>query len=279
MKKAYDAIIIGAGHNGLVTSAYLARQGLRVLVCEKRSVIGGAACTEEIIPGFKFSRASYLLSLFRPKIIDDLDLRQHGLKYYFRDPYSYTPIKNPIDHDRRSLLLSSVNNQFNAQQVARFSKKDAENFHKYELWLTKLARAIDQMIHSPPPDLLRMKNETNTFDRFRAYKYSWKIFSNLFRKLGFNGSIDLYQLLTSPASRILEKWFESDLIKATLATDGLIGAMLGPYDNGTGYVLLHHVMGDLDGQTSRSKKPYLSLQSYSKKNVSMLIFVNRDLES
>jgi phytoene dehydrogenase-like protein len=251
MKKAYDVIIIGAGHNGLVTSAYLARQGLRVLVCEKRSIIGGAACTEEIIEGFKFSRASYLLSLFRSKIIDDLNLRQHGLKYYFRDPSSYTPIKNPINYNQRSLLLSSTNKDFNKKQIGNFSKKDAENFHKYEQWLTNICRAIDQLIHSPPPDLKQMNKNTKTYDRLRAYNYSFNIFYNLFKKLGLNGSIDLYQLLTSSASRILDKWFESDLIKATFATDGLIGAMLGPYDSGTGYILLHHVMGGLDGQDSK----------------------------
>lgn len=250
MKKAYDVIIIGAGHNGLVTSAYLARQGLRVLVCEKRAIIGGAACTEEIIKDYKFSRASYLLSLFRPKIIDDLNLREHGLKYYFRDPNSYTPIKNPINENQRSLLLSS-DQKFNAKQIARFSKNDAENFHKYEQWLTNISRAIDQLIYSPPPDLIQMRSKNKTSDRFRAYNYSLKIFYNLFKKLGFNGSIDLYQLLTSSASRILDKWFESDLIKATLATDGLIGAMLGPYDSGTGYILLHHVMGGLDGRASK----------------------------
>jgi phytoene dehydrogenase-like protein len=250
MKKAYDVIIIGAGHNGLVTSAYLARQGLRVLVCEKRAIIGGAACTEEIIKDYKFSRASYLLSLFRPKIIDDLNLREHGLKYYFRDPNSYTPIKNPINENQRSLLLSS-DQKFNAKQIARFSKNDAENFHKYEQWLTNISRAIDQLIYSPPPDLIQMRSTNKTSDRFRAYNYSLKIFYNLFKKLGFNGSIDLYQLLTSSASRILDKWFESDLIKATLATDGLIGAMLGPYDSGTGYILLHHVMGGLDGRASK----------------------------
>ncbi|UJR23353.1 hypothetical protein I4U23_026365 [Adineta vaga] len=250
MKKAYDAIIVGAGHNGLVTSAYLARQGLRVLVCEKRSVIGGAACTEEIIKDFKFSRASYLLSLFRPKIIDDLNLREHGLKYYFRDPSSYTPIKHPINHEQRSLLLSSTDNQFNAQQIAKFSKKDAENFHKYEEWLMKICRAIDELIHSPPPDLAQMSKNNKLSDRLRAYNYSMKLFYNLFQKLGFRGSTDLYQLLTSSASRILDQWFESDVIKATLATDGLIGAMLGPHDRGTGYILLHHVMGGLDGRAN-----------------------------
>lgn len=143
MKKVYDAIIIGAGHNGLVTSTYLAKQGLRVLVCEKRSIVGGAACTEEIVPGFKFSRASYLLSLFHPKIIDDLNLRQHGLKYYFRDPSSYTPIKKPISHNQRSLLLSSQNHQFNIDQLAQFSKKDASNLKNYENWLEKMCRSID----------------------------------------------------------------------------------------------------------------------------------------
>jgi phytoene dehydrogenase-like protein len=251
MKKIYDVIIIGAGHNGLVTSAYLARQGLRVLICEKRPIIGGAACTEEIIKDFKFSRASYLLSLFRPKIIDDLNLREHGLKYYFRDPSSYTPIKNPIGNSPRSLLLSSTDNKFNFDQIARFSKNDAENYHKYEEWLTKISRAIDNLIHSPPPDLDQMDAKAKNSDRFRAYNHSMKTFYNLFKKLGLDGSIDLYKLLTSSASRILDKWFESDVIKATLATDGLIGAMLGPHDTGTGYVLLHHVMGGLDGRASK----------------------------
>lgn len=251
MKKVYDVIIVGAGHNGLVTSAYLARQGLRVLVCEKRPIVGGAACTEELVKDFKFSRASYLLSLFRQKIIDDLNLREHGLKYYFRDPSSYTPIKNPINNNQRSLLLSSTDNEFNTKQIANFSKKDAENYHIYEDWLTKICRATDELIHSPPPDLIRMSKNNKASDRFRAYRYSFNIFYNLFKKLGFNGSIDLYQLLTSSAGRILDKWFESDVIKATLATDGLIGAMLGPYDSGTGYVLLHHVMGGLDGRASK----------------------------
>lgn len=252
MKKAYDVIIIGAGHNGLVTSAYLARQGLRVLVCEKRSIVGGAACTEEIIKGFKFSRASYLLSLFRPKIIDDLKLREYGLKYYFRDPCSYTPIKNPQNSHQRSLLLSSTDQQFNQKQISNFSKKDAENFHLYEQWLTNICRAMDQLIYSPPPDLKQMKDKTNRYERLRAYNYSLKIFYNLFRQLGFQGSLDLYQLLTSSAGKILNKWFESDIVKATLATDGLIGAMLGPYDSGTGYILLHHVMGGLDGRASKN---------------------------
>ncbi|CAF3940310.1 unnamed protein product, partial [Rotaria magnacalcarata] len=249
MKKAYDVIIVGAGHNGLVTSAYLARQGLRVLVCEKRSIIGGAACTEEIIKGFKFSRASYLLSLFRQKIIDDLNLREYGLKYYFRDPNSYTPIKNPINNNQRSLLLSS-NNEFNKKQIAQFSVKDAVNYQLYEEWLTKICRAIDKLIYSPPPDLSQMNQNSKMSDRFRAYNYSLKIFYDLFKKLSFNGSLDLYQLLTSSAGRILDKWFESDIMKATLATDGLIGAMLGPYDSGTGYILLHHVMGELDGRAN-----------------------------
>ncbi|CAF0797958.1 unnamed protein product [Adineta ricciae] len=250
MKKAYDAIIVGAGHNGLVTSAYLARQGLRVLVCEKRPVIGGAACTEEIIKDFKFSRASYLLSLFRPKIIDDLNLREHGLKYYFRDPSSYTPIKHPVSHDQRSLLLSSSDNQFNLKQIAKFSKRDAENFNKYEEWLLKICRDIDELIHSPPPDLAQMGKNSKRAHRLQAYIYTTKLFYKTFNKLGFKGSTDLYQLLTSSAARILDQWFESDVIKATLGTDGLIGAMLGPYDRGTGYILLHHVMGGLDGQAN-----------------------------
>jgi phytoene dehydrogenase-like protein len=262
MKKAYDVIIVGGGHNGLVTSAYLARQGLRVLVCEKRSIIGGAACTEEIVKDYKFSRASYLLSLFREKIITDLNLREYGLKYYFRDPCSYTPIKKPINNNQRSLLLSSTDNQFNTKQIAKFSIKDAENYHKYEEWLTKICRTMDQLIQSRPPDLSQMTKTNPISKRYRAYNYSFNIFYNLFKKLGLNGSIDLYQLLTSPASKVLDKWFESDIIKATLATDGLIGAMLGPYDSGTGYILLHQVMGGLDGRASKNS-PGKSLDTYN----------------
>lgn len=250
MKKAYDAIIVGAGHNGLVASAYLARKGLRVLVCEKRAVIGGAACTEEIVQGFKFSRASYLLSLFRPKIIDDLNLREHGLKYYFRDPCSYTPIRHPKNVDQRSLLLSSSDEEFNVKQVAKFSKKDAENLPRYEHWLTNICRAIDELIYSPPVDLAQMAKSNPFRDRLRAYEYSLKLFYRTFQKLGFKGSTDMYQLMTSSATRILDQWFESEVLKATLVTDGLIGALLGPYDRGTGYILLHHVMGGLDGRAS-----------------------------
>ena len=96
-----------------------------------------------------------------------------------------------------------------------------------------------------------MTTKTNFIDRMRAYNYSAKLFYDLFRQLGLEGSMDLYQLLTASASRILDRWFESDIVKSTLVTDGLIGAMLGPYDSGTGYILLHHVMGGLDGRASK----------------------------
>jgi phytoene dehydrogenase-like protein len=104
-----------------------------------------------------------------------------------------------------------------------------------------------------------MNRHTNLTDRYRAYNYALKQFYDLFKRLGLDGAMDLYQLLTSSANRVLDKWFESDVVKATLATDGLIGAMLGPYDSGTGYILLHHVMGGLDGRASKSNVQVISI--------------------
>lgn len=140
LKSSYDVVIIGAGHNGLVAANYLAKfspKPLRICVLEQRPVVGGAAVTEEIVPGFKFSRASYLLSLFRPVIIKDLDLMRHGiLKFYMRDPSSYTPLleSDPqYSSKSRSLTLSS-NHEFNYEQIAKFSKKDAQQYGLYEKW-------------------------------------------------------------------------------------------------------------------------------------------------
>lgn len=144
LKSSYDVVIIGAGHNGLVAANYLAKfapKPLKICVLERRPVIGGAAVTEEIVPGFKFSRASYLFSLFRPIIIKDLDLMRHGiLKFYMRDPSSYTPLLESDPQytpSSRSLTLSSKHS-FNCEQIARFSKKDAQQYELYEKWFVYL---------------------------------------------------------------------------------------------------------------------------------------------
>src|SRR6516162_9190154 len=141
----YDIIIIGAGHNGLVTAAYLARAGWKVLVLERRELVGGACVTEEIWPGFKVSTASYVNSLFRPEIIRDLDLKRHGFAMLARSPSSFTPLP-----DGRYLLMGP-DKEMTRREVSKFSEKDAENLPKYEAMLERIAAFLEPLLlHTPP---------------------------------------------------------------------------------------------------------------------------------
>jgi phytoene dehydrogenase-like protein len=146
-KSSYDAIIVGGGHNGLVTANYLARSGLKVCVLERRHQLGGAACTEEIYPGYKYSRASYLFSLFRPRIVEELQLKKFGLKFYFRNPSSFTPL-----HEGRYLFMGPDAAQTHAE-IAKFSRRDAQNYPKYEEHLEKLTQFFQPLLDAPPPAL------------------------------------------------------------------------------------------------------------------------------
>lgn len=206
VKKSYDAIVIGAGHNGLVCASYLAKTGKKVLVLEKRHLVGGAAVTEEIIPGFKFSRASYLCSLLRKDIIDQLELKKHGLELLFRNPSSFTP-----KLDGRYLFLGP-DKEFNKKEIEKFSKKDAENYEKYEKYLEHLVGAIDPIIDTPPV----MTKGKSLFEQFGSLQSSLKAVKNL----GLRSVPDLFEILISPASKILRRWFESEPLISTLATDG-----------------------------------------------------------
>uniref|UniRef100_A0A4X2LJ88 Pyridine nucleotide-disulfide oxidoreductase domain-containing protein 2 n=1 Tax=Vombatus ursinus TaxID=29139 RepID=A0A4X2LJ88_VOMUR len=194
LKPEYDAVIIGAGHNGLIAAAYLQRLGVNTAVLERRHLIGGAAVTEELIPGFKFSRASYLLSLLRPQIYKDLELKV---------------------------------------------------FPKYEMFMNRLASAIDPLLDSSPVD-------TTAFQHGSLYQRLKALFT--LKPLLQAGLIlgaqlpQYYQVITGPITKVLDEWFESEPLKATLATDAVIGAMISPCTPGSGYVLLHHVMGDLEGK-------------------------------
>ncbi|KAM5140895.1 pyridine nucleotide-disulfide oxidoreductase domain-containing protein 2 [Mantella aurantiaca] len=245
LKLKYDAVIIGGGHNGLVAAAYLQKSGLSAVVLERRHVIGGAAVTEEIIPGFKFSRASYLLSLLRPQIYKDLELKKHGLKIYFRDPHSFTPLlENVNGRPPRSLVLGAdmVKNQ---QQIAQFSKKDAEAYPKYEHFMNRLVSAIDPLLDAPPVDTTAIF-QGSLLQRVKSLKNLQPLV-----KAGITLGSQFpkyYEVLTGPISKILDQWFESEPLKCTLATDAVIGAMASPSTPGSGYVLLHHVMGELDGK-------------------------------
>ncbi|XP_077469432.1 pyridine nucleotide-disulfide oxidoreductase domain-containing protein 2 [Stigmatopora argus] len=243
-KSHYDALVIGGGHNGLVAAAYLQKGGLQTAVLERRHVLGGAAVTEEIFPGFHFSRCSYLLSLLRPHIYADLELKKHGLKVYMRDPHAFTPmledgVRNGLP---RSLTLGSdlVENQ---KEISKFSQKDAQTFSEFVLHLEKLASAIHPLLDAPPVDIPGVT--TGSLKKRLAAAKTLKPVVKCGLKLGRNIP-EFYEIITAPIMKILNRWFESEPLKATLATDGVIGAMTSPSNPGSGYVLLHHVMGELE---------------------------------
>ncbi|XP_004457085.1 pyridine nucleotide-disulfide oxidoreductase domain-containing protein 2 [Dasypus novemcinctus] len=245
LKPEYDAVVIGAGHNGLVAAAYLQRLGVNTVVFERRHVVGGAAVTEEIIPGFKFSRASYLLSLLRPQIYTDLELKKHGLRLHLRNPYSFTPIleEGPGGTVPRSLLLGTDMAE-NQKQIAQFSRKDAQAFPRYEAFMNRLAAAIDPLLDAAPVDVAAFRHGS-LLQRLKALS-TLKPLLQAGLILGAQLP-QYYQVLTAPITKVLDQWFESEPLKATLATDAVIGAMTSPHTPGSGYVLLHHVMGGLEG--------------------------------
>ena len=239
---SYDCIVIGAGHNGLVTAAYLAKAGKKVCILEKRDVVGGCSVTEELWPGFKISTASYVISLMLPEIIDELQLKQQGLKILPRNPSSFTPTS-----DGEHLLLGP-DMAFNQKQIAKFSKRDAEAFPKYEAMLEAVAEQLEPTLSQVAPDLLPLPatwRKRSFSKRIRDAKSGYGLFQSL-SKLG-NQIPEALELLTGAARPILERWFESDVLRATLATDAVIGAFSSVSSPGTAYVLLHHVMGTAGG--------------------------------
>jgi phytoene dehydrogenase-like protein len=227
----WDAVVIGAGHNGLVTAAYLARAGRKVLVLESRDRVGGAAVTEEPWPGFRVSTAAYVVSLFRPEIVRDLELARHGYELLPRNPSSFTPFP-----DDRSLLMGP-DPVLNRLEVSKFSRRDADRLPAYEAMLERIARAIEPTLLETPPDPFSGR----IGDLLRLGQTGWR-----FLRLGRDGPRAV-EILTAPARTILDRWFESDELKATLATDAIIGAMASPSTPGTAYVLFHHVMGECNG--------------------------------
>uniref|UniRef100_A0A8D2FHB6 Pyridine nucleotide-disulfide oxidoreductase domain-containing protein 2 n=2 Tax=Theropithecus gelada TaxID=9565 RepID=A0A8D2FHB6_THEGE len=245
LKPEYDAVVIGAGHNGLVAAAYLQRLGVNTAVFERRHVIGGAAVTEEIVPGFKFSRASYLLSLLRPQIYTDLELKKHGLRLHLRNPYSFTPMLEDGVGSKvpRSLLLGTDMAE-NQKQIAQFSRKDAQVFPRYEEFMHRLALAIDPLLDAAPVDMAAFQCGS-LLQRIKSLS-TLKPLLKAGRILGAQLP-QYYEVLTAPITKVLDQWFESEPLKATLATDAVIGAMTSPRTPGSGYVLLHHVMGGLEG--------------------------------
>ncbi|HET9220021.1 MAG TPA: NAD(P)/FAD-dependent oxidoreductase [Terriglobia bacterium] len=228
---SYDVIIIGAGHNGLVTAAYLARAGRRVLVLERRDRVGGACVTEEVWPGFKVSTAAYVNSLLRPEIIRDLELKKHGFELLPRSPSSFTPFP-----DGRYLMLGP-DPDLNRREIGKFSARDAEALPRYEKMLEHVADFIEPTLIETPPDPWSRRPR----DLWQLAKMGLR-----FSKLGLDGASAI-EVLTGAARPILDQWFESEHLKVTLATDAIIGAMASPSMPGTAYVLFHHVMGECNG--------------------------------
>src|SRR5262245_87682 len=229
---AYDVIVIGAGHNGLTAAAYLAKAGFKTAVFEARHVVGGAAVTEEIWPGYKISRCSYVNSLFRPEIVRDLELRKYGFEMLPRNPSSFTPFP-----DGRYLLLGPDKKLVHTE-ISKFSKVDAENYPVYEAMLESVAAVIEPiMAMTPPtPDRLQLA-DIIAYGKFGlknrdAIKSKWA---------------QIVRLLTGSGTDFLNSWFESEQLKVTLATDAIIGANASPSLPGTAYILFHHVMGECDG--------------------------------
>jgi phytoene dehydrogenase-like protein len=238
----FDCVIIGGGHNGLIAAAYLARKGKRVCVLERRPMLGGCSVTEELWPGYKVSTAAYVVSLMLPEIIAELKLKQNGLVILPRVPSSFTPLR-----DGRYLILGADQKQ-NFQQIAKFSKRDAEAFGRYERLLEQVAIHLEDVLNQAAPDLLPMPTSwrrTGWGKKLRDLNKAWQ----LRRALAAMGNQipEGLELLTSAARPILERWFESEILKTTLATDAVIGSFASISQPGTAYVLLHHVMGTAGG--------------------------------
>jgi phytoene dehydrogenase-like protein len=227
----YDVIVIGGGHNGLVCAAYLARAGKRVLVLERRHVLGGAAVTEEVFPGFKFSVCSYVVSLLRPEIIRELDLPRHGLEILPLDG-TFTPMPNG-DH------LWRVNDHAKTRrEIARHSKLDAEAYDEYGKAMIDMAHFVKPIMNMTPPDPASL-NPKGLLDLLTM--------GRRFQKLSGDDKYNQVQLMTMSAVDFLDQWFETDVLKATMSASGIIGTFLGVRSPGTAYVLLHHYMGEIDG--------------------------------
>jgi phytoene dehydrogenase-like protein len=227
----YDVVIIGAGHNGLTAAAYLAAAGRRVLVLERRHLVGGAAVTEEVFKGFHFSVCSYVVSLLRPEIIRELDLRRHGLEILPLDG-TFTPMP-----DGNHLWRVDDHGQTH-RAIARHSRADADAYERYGQAMVDMGRFVRPILGLTPADPLSPHP--------RSLKQAAFLLGH-FRSLPADERYTLVQLMTLSAADFLDQWFETDVLKATMSASGIIGTFLGTRSPGTAYVLLHHYMGEIDG--------------------------------
>ena len=230
-----DALIIGGGHNGLVCAAYLAAAGLKVTVLEQRSVVGGAAVTEEFHPGFRNSVAAYTVSLLNPKVIRDLELPKYGLRVVERKVSNFLPTS-----DGRYLLVGEGRT---AAEVAKFSAKDAARLDQYGERLGVVADVLRDLVLETPPNAIEGSWRTALPELLRAAQVGGRL-----RKLDMSMRRELLSLFATSAGDYLDGWFESDPIKAAYGFDGIVGNYASPYTPGSAYVLLHHVFGEVNGK-------------------------------
>ncbi len=227
-----DVLIIGAGHNGLVCAAYLAAAGLRVVVLEKNDVVGGAAVTEEFHPGFRNSIASYTVSLLNPKVIADLELAKHGLRIVHRPAANFWPVD-----DHRYLLMRGGLAERQAA-IAQFSKRDAERLPDYDAMLERAADVLRDLVLTTPPNA-----GGGILEAIKGARVGKRLFD-----VGVDDQRTLVDLFTRSAADFLDGWFESDVVKAAFAFDGIVGNYAAPSTPGTAYVLLHHCFGEVNGK-------------------------------
>ena len=227
----YDAIIVGGGHNGLVCAAYVARAGRKTLVLERRPLVGGAAVTEEIFPGFKFSVFSYVVSLLRPEIIRELELPRHGLQILPLES-TVTPL------DDGDYLAGWADPDETRRELARHSPRDAETAVLFGRLMHHMAMAVKPILGMVPPDPSSLApSDLRAMLRLGRHM----------RGLGAERFHALFKLMTMSSADYLDEWYEFDALKATKSASGIIGTFLGPRSPGSAYVLLHHYMGEIDG--------------------------------
>jgi phytoene dehydrogenase-like protein len=235
----YDAVVIGGGHNGMISAAYLARAGMKTLVLEKRHVLGGAAVTEELYPGFRFSVFSYVVSLLRPEIIRELQLPRHGLDILPLDG-TFTPLHEgggPAAGGGDYLWRVNDHGR-TVRELRRWSKTDAEAYEEYGQLMVEMARFIKPILAITPPDL-------TSLDPRPLMPLAG--LARTFQLLPERQQAVFVQLMTMSAADFLDQWFETDPLKATMSASGIIGTYQGVRSPGTAYVLLHHYMGEIDG--------------------------------
>ena len=233
-KSTYDVVIIGGGHNGLVCAAYLAAKGKSVRVLERRSVVGGAAVTEEFHPGFRNSTASYTVSLLNPKIIRDLKLYEHGLCIVERTFSNFLPLSST----EGDFLMVGGGLVATQREIAKFSAKDADALPAYYAMLERVAAVLKDLLLETPP---------NVGGGIADLLQAWKV-GKRFKALDMSARRDVLDLFTKSAGDVLDQYFESAPIKACFGFDSVVGNFASPYTPGSAYVLLHHVFGEVNGK-------------------------------